>query len=335
MRATGAVDFDEAARDGGEGAALNRPHDVALSRARSRRRHMLVGSQVARGSSDRTTDKAASQTATDPLRWDGRLDLMGVGIDNVTESDAVDRVLNALAEGRGGWIVTPNIDVLRQAAGDVSIRRLISTANLSVPDGMPLVWASRLLRRPLPARVAGSTLIWTLCRAADCSGASVFLLGGSPGVAERAAGVLCRAMPQLKVCGHHCPPLGFEYSPNEMRTLVEHLDAAAPNIVFCGLGFPKQEHLISQLRVRFPGTWFLGIGIGLSFVGGEIRRCPIWMQSVGLEWLHRLCREPRRLFTRYILHDIPFALVLLAWACSHRDRPDRRQVTPARHVEDD
>lgn len=253
----------------------------------------------------------------------GRLDMMGVSIDSVTETEAVDRVLNGLAEGRGGWIVTPNVDVLRQAASDVSLRRLISAADLSVPDGMPLVWASRVLRRPLPARVAGSTLLWTLSRAADRSGASVFLLGGDPGTAERAAAVLGRAMPELKICGHHCPPFGFEYSPKEMRTLVERLDRARPNIVFCGLGFPKQERLISQLRVRFPGTWFLGIGIGLAFAGGDVRRCPVWLQNIGLEWLHRLSREPRRLFKRYILRDLPFALVLLAWACAHRRKARR------------
>lgn len=253
-----------------------------------------------------------------------RLDLMGVGIDSVTETDAVDRVLRGIAEGRGGWIVTPNIDILRQAARDASLRRLISTADLSVPDGMPLVWASRVLRRPLPARVAGSTLIWTLSQAAGRSGASVFLLGGNFGAAERAAGVLSRAIPELKVSGHHCPPVGFEFSPKEMRTLVERLERARPNIVFCGLGFPKQERLVSQLRVRFPGTWFLGVGIGLSFLGGDLRRSPMWMQNMGLEWLHRLSREPRRLFARYLLHDLPFALFLLVWACAHRQKPPDR-----------
>jgi N-acetylglucosaminyldiphosphoundecaprenol N-acetyl-beta-D-mannosaminyltransferase len=235
-------------------------------------------------------------------------------------------VLHGLAEGRGGWIVTPNIDVLRLAASDASIRRLISAADLSIPDGMPLVWASRLLRQPLPARVAGSTLMWTLSQAADRSGASVFLLGGNPGVAERAAAVLSRTMPKLKISGHHCPPVGFEYSPNEMRALVERLETAKPNIVFCGLGFPKQERLISQLRLRFPATWFLGIGIGISFVSGDVRRCPPWMQNLSLEWLHRLSREPRRLFTRYVLHDVPFALYLLAWACAHRKKPGRRRA---------
>jgi N-acetylglucosaminyldiphosphoundecaprenol N-acetyl-beta-D-mannosaminyltransferase len=239
---------------------------------------------------------------------------MGVPVDSVTEVEAIGCVLAALAERRGGWIVTPNIDILRQAAYDASIRTLITSADLILADGMPLLWASRLLHRPLPARVPGSALIWSLSEAAGRTGASVFLLGGSPGVAERAAAVLQSTVPQLHVSGHHCPPFGFENSPTAMRELIERLETGHPDIVFCGLGFPKQERLISQLRERFPSTWFLGIGISLSFVAGEIRRCPQWMQDIGLEWLHRLSCEPRRLFSRYVMHDLPFAVILLAQA---------------------
>ena len=243
-----------------------------------------------------------------------RIDIMGVSIDNVTETQAIDHILSALAQRRGGWVVTPNIEILRQAAHDESIRSLIAGADLVLADGMPLIWASRLQRLPLPERVPGATLVWSLSEAAGRAGASVFLLGGNSGAAERAAGALRVAVPELTISGHHCPPMGFEKSPSQMQAIVSCLENSQPDIVFCGFGFPKQERLIAKLRARFPRTWFLGIGISLSFVGGEIMRSPQWMQDHGLEWLHRLSREPRRLFTRYIVNDIPFAISLLTRA---------------------
>lgn len=243
-----------------------------------------------------------------------RIDIMGVSIDSVTEAQAIDHILSELAQGRGGWVVTPNVDVLRKAARDGAIRSLISSADLVLADGMPVVWASHLQRRPLPARVPGSALVWSLSEAAGTAGASVFLLGGNAGVAERAARELTSATPSLRISGHHCPPEGFEDSPAEMQQILERLERSRPDIVFCGFGFPKQERLIAQIRERFPATWFLGIGISLSFVAGEVRRAPAWMQERGLEWLHRLSREPGRLFARYILHDVPFAVRLLALA---------------------
>lgn len=243
-----------------------------------------------------------------------RVEIMGVPIDSVTEEEAIDHIISALSERRGGWVVTPNIDVLRMAARDSAIRDLVTDADLVLADGMPLIWASRLQRLPLPARVPGSTLVWTLSEAASKAGASVFLLGGNPGVAERAADALKSAMPALAISGHYCPPIGFESSPEQMQEIVRVLDASRPDIVYCGLGFPKQERLIARLRQRFPSTWFLGVGISLSFVGGEIMRSPQWMQDRGLEWVHRLSREPRRLFSRYIVHDVPFAMSLLTRA---------------------
>ncbi len=248
------------------------------------------------------------------VRRHERVEIMGVPIDSVTEEEAIDHIISALAEHQGGWVVTPNIDVLRMAARDSAIRDLVTDADLVLADGMPLIWASRLQRLPLPARVPGSTLVWTLSEAASKAGASVFLLGGNPGAAERAAEALTSAMPALVISGHHCPPMGFESSPAEMQEIVRQLEASKPDIVYCGFGFPKQERLIAGLRQRFPSTWFLGIGISLSFVGGEIMRSPQWMQDRGLEWMHRLSREPRRLFSRYIVHDIPFAMSLLTRA---------------------
>ncbi|MCC6660734.1 MAG: WecB/TagA/CpsF family glycosyltransferase [Phycisphaerales bacterium] len=221
-----------------------------------------------------------------------------------------------LAAGRGGWVVTPNLEILRRLTTEPALATLVAPADLRLADGMPLIWASRLQRTPLPARVAGSDLIWSLTGRAARDGRSVFLLGGNPGAAEHAAAEFARRFPGLRVAGHHCPPMGFEKDPGQLAALEALLLAACPDIVYVGLGSPKQEHLITRLRPLLPAAWFLGIGISFSFVTGEVRRAPRWMQACGLEWAHRLVQEPRRLAKRYLVHGLPFAARLLlvsAW----------------------
>jgi len=236
-------------------------------------------------------------------------------------------VLEGLSQGRGGWIVTQNLDMLRRTLSSDSFRELIRGADLVVPDGMPLVWASRLARLPggpLPERVAGSSLLLSLSRAAGDAGHSVFLLGGAPGAAEGAASALRRSCPGLRIAGALCPPFGFERDPHFMRDIEGALIRAQPDIVYVALGSPKQEVLIDQLR-RSPqleawaaSAWWIGVGISLSFASGQVRRAPRWMQSAGLEWLHRLAQEPRRLARRYLIDGLPFACRLLAAAAARR-----------------
>lgn len=240
--------------------------------------------------------------------------LGGVAVHALTEQEAIDLII----KGRGGWVVTPNVDILRQAAEDVEIARLVADATLVLADGMPLLWASRLKGRPLPERVAGSTLIYGLCAAAARRDQSIFLLGAAPGVAQRAATQLRCLNPDLRVVGCHCPPLGFEERPDELRTIEAALWEACPDIVIVALGTPKQERLISRLHGVMSDAWFIGAGATLSFVAGATPRAPVWLQRAGLEWLHRLCHEPRRLFWRYVVQDLPFAIRLLAGCACER-----------------
>jgi N-acetylglucosaminyldiphosphoundecaprenol N-acetyl-beta-D-mannosaminyltransferase len=199
----------------------------------------------------------------------------------------------------------------------------VKAADLRLVDGMPLVWASRLQGTPLPGRVAGSDLVYSLSRAMAEHGRSVYLLGGEPGTASAAAGELQRQYPELIVAGTDCPAHGFESDDQQMHLLKERLVSAKPDMVFVALGSPKQEFLIQKLMPLLPSTWWIGIGISFSFVCGHVRRAPTWMQRIGLEWIHRLCQEPRRLAKRYLLHGLPFFLRLIAsssWRRLFRDR---------------
>jgi N-acetylglucosaminyldiphosphoundecaprenol N-acetyl-beta-D-mannosaminyltransferase len=260
-----------------------------------------------------------SGSATHP-----RIRLGGIGIDPVTETGAVDRVLGAFETGDGGHIVTPNVDILAAARRRGELRAVIDAAELVVADGAPLVWASRVAGDPLPERVAGSDLVWNLAAAAAERGLRLALLGGTPdGVlrpTERAAEILEARYPGLKVVGAWCPPMGFDRDDSQWRALVERVQAAAPDLVYVGLGFPKQEFVIARLRAVAPKTWFLGCGASIDFIAGYRRRAPRWMQRSGTEWLFRMCSEPRRLARRYLRDDVPEALRLMAGALRDRRR---------------
>jgi N-acetylglucosaminyldiphosphoundecaprenol N-acetyl-beta-D-mannosaminyltransferase len=236
--------------------------------------------------------------------------LRGVSFDCCTEQEAVAAIVAALAAGRGGWVVTPNVDIMRALERDAGLRQLVAEADLVVADGMPLIWASRLAGRPLPERVTGASLIWSLTAAAGAAGRSVFLLGGAEGVPERAGQALA-AVGGI-IAGGYSPPMGFERRPDGYAEVRRRLTDASPDIVYCGFGFPKQEHLIVALRELFPRTWFVGCGAAVAFAAGDVRRAPHWMQDRGLEWCYRLATEPRRLAHRYLVDDLWYASRLLA-----------------------
>jgi N-acetylglucosaminyldiphosphoundecaprenol N-acetyl-beta-D-mannosaminyltransferase len=247
----------------------------------------------------------------------------GLTVHRLTEAQCVQRIIGAVAAGQGGWVLTPNLDILRQCRRQPELRAILERADLRVADGMPLIWASRLAGDPLPERVAGSSLILSLSRAAGQTGRSVYLLGGEPGTAEAAAEVLQERSPGLRIAGCHCPPFGFEHDPAQWDEMDRRLRASGPDIVFVGLGFPKQERLIQRLRPSLPEAWWLGVGISFSFLSGKVRRAPRWVQRAGLEWAHRLVQEPRRLFRRYLVHGLPFAAVLMGEALVRRMRAGR------------
>ena len=246
--------------------------------------------------------------------------IMGLPFHRIDQHGLVRMFLDGARVGIGGWIVTPNLDILRQFTTNAESRALILSAGHRVADGVPIVWASRLAGNAVPERVPGSELVLSLPEAAARAGLSVFLLGGNPGVAEAGAARLEARCPGPPRVSFYCPPFGFEDDPQEFERIRATLVKEQPALVLVGLGFPKQERLIQRLRPEMPGTWFAGVGISLSFLAGDQVRAPLAMQRLGLEWVHRLVHEPRRLFARYVVHGLPFSLRLFTWAFWHRLR---------------
>ncbi|HUB70356.1 MAG TPA: WecB/TagA/CpsF family glycosyltransferase [Acidimicrobiales bacterium] len=239
--------------------------------------------------------------------------LLGVRFDNLSQAEVVGHIVSSAARGEGGWMANPNVDHLRQIAADNRLRELVAGADLVVADGMPVIWASRLAGTPLNERAPASELVLGVCRAAADAGIGVFLLGGPPEAGEKAASILAAKFPGLRV-SHMSPPFGFERDSEQMEHVIGALSDKAPQVVFCAFGFPKQERLMQQLLATFPNLWFIACGGTFSIVAGETPKAPEWMSKAGLEWAHRLRLEPGRLWKRYLVHDLPFAIWLITWS---------------------
>lgn len=246
--------------------------------------------------------------------------LMGLPLHALDQRGLVSAFREGVRSGRGGWTVTPNLDILRQFNADAESRELILAASHRIADGVPIVWASRLAGVPVPKRVAGSDLAFSLPEAAAEAGVRVLLIGRNPGVAEAAARRLEALNPDIGSVASYCPPVGFEDDPTELDRIRAVVRDESPVLLLIGLGFPKQERLIRRLRSELPQAWFAGVRVSFSFLAGEQTRAPAVVQHLGLEWIHRLVHEPRRLFRRYVIQGIPFSLRLFAWALSHRLR---------------
>lgn len=239
------------------------------------------------------------------------IELLGVPIHSLTLDDAAVQIVQAAKAGAGGWVVTPNLDILRRASHDPAFRRMYDATTLRLADGMPLIWASRLRGTPLPERAAGSDLIYRLAARAAEAGVSLYLIGGNPGTADKTSARLRELHPALVIAGTECPPPGFEREDALVQSMAQRVGESGAGIVLVALGCPKQEMLIERVRHRLPHAWFIGVGITFSFVAGEVHRAPVWMQRTGIEWVHRLVQEPRRLARRYLVNGLPFAVRLL------------------------
>jgi N-acetylglucosaminyldiphosphoundecaprenol N-acetyl-beta-D-mannosaminyltransferase len=175
---------------------------------------------------------------------------------------------------------------------------------------MPLLWAARLLRRPLPAKVSGSDFVPAVLKLAAERGWRVYFLGGSPGVAARARDRLATEMPRLQVVGVDAPQIEIDDPLERREWIATQIRSTRPDLVFVALGAPKQEIFIDLVRDTLRPAVMLAVGGSLDFVAGAIPRAPRWISQAGLEWMFRLTREPRRLWRRYLLRDPKFLFIV-------------------------
>ena len=247
-----------------------------------------------------------------------KVKLFGMEVDALRMSEAVDRVYGWItqAEYECHYVVTPNVDHAVMFQEHAGLRAAYADASLVLADGAPVVLASRLIRRPLPQRVAGSDLAPEIFAcAADRGGLKVFLLGAAEGVGARAAAQIAQRWPAVEIVGVYSPPLGFESDARENAAILDRILAARPDVLLVGLGAPKQELWVHTHRAALRAKVALCVGATIDFLAGEKERAPLWMRKTGLEWLHRLASEPRRLAKRYARDAVIFPrLVWREWA---------------------
>jgi N-acetylglucosaminyldiphosphoundecaprenol N-acetyl-beta-D-mannosaminyltransferase len=248
-----------------------------------------------------------------------------IWVDAVTAAEALTRIGELVEQKRGGAVYTPNVDHVVIAESNVPLRAAYERASLAVPDGAPLVWASWLLRHPLPERVAGSDLFLPLMERAAHKRWRVYLLGGAVGVAEEAAHRLRGAL-GVNVVGWHSPTIAID-GRDVSGDSVSLVRASRPDLVVVAFGNPKQELWIDNARHQLGPAVALGFGAVLDFLVGKQRRAPSWIARIGLEWFYRLMHEPRRLWRRYLVQDPRFvAIVARIWRHSRTARIDARQM---------
>jgi N-acetylglucosaminyldiphosphoundecaprenol N-acetyl-beta-D-mannosaminyltransferase len=237
--------------------------------------------------------------------------LAGVRIDPIDFDTAVAKIVARAANGEGpDYVVTPNAHHVVLHQTDPLLREIYEQAFLVVTDGVPLLWAARLLGLKLQGRVNGTDLFERLCAEAANQGLRVFFLGGRDGAAVRAADLMRNRHPSLEVCGTYCPRFGFERDALEQARIVDSINAARPHILFVGLGAPKQEYWMYANRGRVDVPMLLGIGVSFELVSGIVARAPIWMQRSGLVWFFRLIMEPKRLWRRYLVGNAIFCFLI-------------------------
>jgi N-acetylglucosaminyldiphosphoundecaprenol N-acetyl-beta-D-mannosaminyltransferase len=228
----------------------------------------------------------------------------------LTLAEALDAVAELVAAGKGGYIVTPNVDHVVQAEHSEEIRAAYHEASLSLVDGQPLIWLSKMMAEPFPEKISGSDLVPRLLRLAAHKGWRIFFLGAAEGVGAKAAEVLKRDDPSLEITVHS-PSFGFENDPGESAEVLQIIREAKPNLLVMALGCPKQELLMHRWRQELAPAVAIGAGATLDFIAGNVTRSPAWMSRAGLEWLYRLAREPRRLAHRYLVRDPE--IIKVAW----------------------
>jgi len=242
-----------------------------------------------------------------PIR-DDRVDILGVGVSSINLDDAVETIERWIGARTRNYVCITGVHGLMESRRDERLRRIHNEAGMVTPDGMPLVWLSRLLGKHRTERVYSPDLMRKMTAVSSQRGYRQFYYGGAEGVANRLKQVLTAAHPDLEVAGTYCPPF-HPLTAQEDQAVVDAINAARPHIVWVGLSTPKQEFWMVEHLGRIAAPVMVGVGAAFDFLAGTKRQAPLWMQRNGLEWLFRLCSEPRRLWRRYA-YIVPGFIIL-------------------------
>ena len=228
-----------------------------------------------------------------------KVNIFGIKVDNITLEEASEIVENYLVEDGLKTISTPNTEIVMIAKEDEYLQEIINSSDLVIPDGIGLIYGSRIRKRPLKERVTGFDLSIKLLEIANRKGYSLFLLGGKEGVAKRASENIKNKYPNIKLAGYHHgffkgSHIGYKDHEEELN-IIDMINESKPDIIFVGLGFPRQEIWIWENKNRIHGKVIIGNGGTMDILAGDLKRAPEIFQRLGLEWFYRLIKEPKRI----------------------------------------
>jgi N-acetylglucosaminyldiphosphoundecaprenol N-acetyl-beta-D-mannosaminyltransferase len=238
-----------------------------------------------------------------------RVDVVGTGISTAGLDETVDLILHPGEQGLG--VAVCNVHSVMSARRDSSLRAALSAADVATADGIPLVWALRAAGQPNQERVDGLTLFWATIEAGLPEATGHFFYGNTEATLERITARLRRDYPEIAIAGTLSPPFR-SLTEHEQRDHLDVIRRSGADVVWVGLGVPKQERWIAEASPHLKGVALVGIGAVFDWVAGNVAKAPEWMQRAGLEWLYRLIREPRRLWQRYIWNNPAFLVLLVS-----------------------
>lgn len=253
-----------------------------------------------------------------------RIPLLNGCFDALTLPSAVDQLMTVIRSGSRGYVCTVNVAILMMMRADPRLQGFADRAAMVLADGQPLIWVSRLLSTPLPERVAGIDLIEALCQRAQEEAIGVYLLGASRETVELVASRLAERYPTLKICG---AADGY-FSPDEERERTRAVADSGAQILFVGMGVPRQEYFLEERWEELGVGVAIGVGGSFDVIAGHRMRAPAWIQRLGFEWLFRLAQEPWRLWKRYATTNWQFLRLVFKELLfrSVRSRLERRHT---------
>jgi N-acetylglucosaminyldiphosphoundecaprenol N-acetyl-beta-D-mannosaminyltransferase len=250
----------------------------------------------------------ATQPALEQTRQ--TLDILGTNVDLVQIPSAIERIEGWIQRGeRGQYVTLTNVHAVTEAHRDPRFKQVLNDASMVCPDGMPLIWLARMRGFRLKRRVYGPDLMWEFFRATEHRGYTHFLYGGKAETLDALLGEINKHFPDVRIAGSFSPPFRA-FTDEEHAEVVDLINEACPDVLWVGLGCPKQEYWMHEHQSLLTAGVMLGVGQAFDIHAGNLRQAPRWMQEHGLEWLFRLCLEPRRLWRRYLVYNTNFVLAL-------------------------
>jgi N-acetylglucosaminyldiphosphoundecaprenol N-acetyl-beta-D-mannosaminyltransferase len=233
------------------------------------------------------------------LRSTLRTNILGVNVSVINMSDAIRRSDELIRSDGKGYICATDVHSVTETLSDPELRKILNKSFLTTPDGMPLVWIGRLQGHKRMRRVYGPDFLIEMCRLSVDQRYRHFFYGGKPGIAERLSARLKSLFPGLNIVGTYTPPFR-SLTTGEERRLFRLVERAKPDVIWVGLGSPKQERFMAHYYEKLECRLMVGVGAAFDFHSGAVKEAPRWLQYAGLQWLHRLMQEPQRLGRRYL-----------------------------------